>query len=53
MYDLKIGVIESLESILANGTKRLDKIGVKQIQLNCWNADICTPECKKSKRNFG
>ena len=32
MYDLKIGVIESLESILANGTKRLDKIGVKQIQ---------------------
>lgn len=54
MYDLKIGVIESLESILANGTKRLDKIGVKQIQLNCWNADICTPEnAQKVKEILG
>ena len=44
MYNLKIGVIEGLESILKNGTRRLDKIGVKEIQLSCWNCDICTPE---------
>lgn len=47
MYNLKIGVIESLASILANKTKRLEKIGVKEIQLSCWDCNICTPENAK------
>ncbi len=52
MYNLKIGVIEGLESILKNGTRRLDKIGVKEIQLSCWNCDICTPENAKKVKEI-
>lgn len=44
MYDLKIGVIEGLPTLLEKGTQRLDRVGAKEIQLNCWNPDICTKE---------
>lgn len=44
MYNLKIGVIEGLETVLEKGTARVDKVGVKEIQLNCWNPDRCTEE---------
>ena len=44
MYNLKIGVIESLESVLEVGTQRVDRLGVSEVQLNCWNPDNCTAE---------
>ncbi len=54
MYNLKIGVIETLQSILKNGTRKLDKIGVNEIQLSCWDCDICTLEnAKKVKEILG
>ena len=35
MYNLKIGIIESIDDVLANGTKKLDEIGLTEIQLSC------------------
>ena len=44
MYNLKIGVIESIDDVLANGTKKLDDIGLTEIQLSCWNVPLCNKE---------
>lgn len=52
MYNLKIGVIEGLDTILKNGTARLDKIGVTEIQLSCWNPEICTAENAKKVKEI-
>ena len=54
MYNLKIGVIESIDDVLANGTKKLDDIGLTEIQLSCWNVPLCTKEnANKIKEMFG
>ncbi len=54
MYNLKIGVIESIDDVLANGVKKLDEIGLIEIQLNCWNVPVCTKEnADKIKEMFG
>ncbi len=44
MYNLKIGIIESIDDILANGTSKLDEIGLTEIQMSCWNVPLCTKE---------
>ena len=54
MYNLKIGVIESIDDILANKTSKLDAIGLTEIQLSCWNVPLCTKEnAKVIKEMFG
>ncbi len=53
MYNLKIGVIESIDDVLENGTTRLDAIGIKEIQMSCWNVPLCTKEnATKIKKMF-
>ena len=53
MYDLKIGIIESIDSILNEGLTRLDKVGIKEVQLSCWNVNLCNEEnAKKIKEMF-
>ena len=53
MYNLKIGVIESIDDVLVNGTSKLDKVGLTEIQLNCWNVPLCTEEnANKIKEMF-
>ena len=53
MYNLKIGVIESIDDVLVNGTSKLDNVGLTEIQLNCWNVPLCTEEnAKKIKEMF-
>lgn len=47
MYNLKIGIIETIDDILANKTSKLDKIGLKEIQLSCWSVSLCTKENAK------
>ncbi len=47
MYNLKIGIIESIDDILANGTSKLDEIGLNEIQMSCWNVPLCTMENAK------
>lgn len=44
MYNLKIGIIEAIDDILANGTAKLDEIGLTEIQMSCWNVPLCTKE---------
>ncbi len=44
MYNLKIGIIESIDDILTNGTSKLDEIGLTEIQMSCWNVPLCTKE---------
>ena len=54
MYNLKIGIIESIDDVLANGTRKLDEIGLTEIQLSCWNVPLCTLEnANKIKEMFG
>ena len=54
MYNLKIGVIESIDDILANKTSKLDAIGLTEVQLSCWNVPLCTKEnAKIIKEMFG
>ena len=54
MYNLKIGIIESIDDVLANGTRKLDEIGLSEIQLSCWNVPLCTLEnANKIKEMFG
>ena len=53
MYNLKIGIIESIDDVLANGTRKLDEIGLSEIQLSCWNVPLCTLEnANKIKEMF-
>lgn len=52
MYNLKIGVIESFGTVLEQGTKRLDRVGVSEFQLSCWDASICTPENAVKLKNI-
>ena len=53
MYDLKIGVIETIQDILEMGTSKLYLVGLTEIQLNCWQIDLCTEEnAKKIKELF-
>ncbi|MCI5745769.1 MAG: sugar phosphate isomerase/epimerase [Erysipelotrichaceae bacterium] len=53
MYDLKIGIIESIDSILNEGLTRLDKVGIKEVQLSCWNVSLCNEKnAKKIKEMF-
>lgn len=53
MYNLKIGIIESIDDVLANGTRKLDEIGLTEIQLSCWNVPLCTLEnANKIKEMF-
>ena len=35
MYNLKIGVIKSIDDVLVNGVSVLDEVGLTEIQLNC------------------
>lgn len=54
MYNLKIGVIETIQDILEMGVSKLDLVGLTEIQLNCWQIDLCTEEnAKKIKDLFG
>lgn len=54
MYNLKIGVIKSIDDVLANGVSVLDEVGLTEIQLNCWNVPLCTKEnAEKIKEMFG
>ena len=53
MYELKIGVIETIQDILEMGVSKLDLVGLTEIQLNCWQIDLCTEEnAKKIKELF-
>ena len=53
MYNLKIGVIESIDDVLVNGTSKLDNVGLTEIHLNCWNVPLCTLEnANKIKEMF-
>ena len=53
MYNLKIGVIETIDDVLATGTSKLDAIGVSEIQLSCWNVKACNKtNAKKIKKMF-
>lgn len=53
MYNLKIGVIEGIDDVLQNGTTKLDKIGITEIQMSCWNVHACTKEnAEKIKELF-
>lgn len=54
MYNLKIGVIKSIDDVLVNGVSALDEVGLTEIQLNCWNVPLCTKEnAEKIKEMFG
>ena len=54
MYNLKIGVIKSIDDVLVNGVSVLDEVGLTEIQLNCWNVPLCTQEnANKIKEMFG
>lgn len=54
MYNLKIGVIKSIDDVLVNGVSALDEVGLTEIQLNCWNVPLCTKEnAEKIKAMFG
>ncbi len=54
MYNLKIGVIKSIDDVLVNGVSALDEVGLSEIQLNCWNVPLCTKEnAEKIKEMFG
>ena len=54
MYNLKIGVIKSIDEVLVNGVSVLDEVGLTEIQLNCWNVPLCTQEnANKIKEMFG
>ena len=54
MYNLKIGVIETIQDILEMGVSKLDLVGLTEIQLNCWQIDLCTEEnARKIKDLFG
>lgn len=54
MYNLKIGVIETIQDILEMGVSKLELVGLTEIQLNCWRIDLCTEEnAKKIKELFG
>ena len=44
MYQLDIGAIVSLESLLKNGTGELEALGLNSCQVNAWNTDILTEE---------
>jgi len=44
MYQLDIGVIISLESLLQNGAKEIEELGLDTCQLNAWNIDNLTEE---------
>lgn len=53
MYNLKIGIIESIDDVLVNGTKKLNEVGLHEIQLSCWNVPLCTKEnAEKIKAMF-
>lgn len=53
MYNLKIGIISTIDDVLASGTSKLDEVGLTEIQLNCWNIPLCTEEnAKKIKAMF-
>lgn len=53
MYNLKIGVIKSIDDVLVNGVSALDEVGLTEIQLNCWNVPLCTKEnAEKIKQMF-
>lgn len=53
MYNLKIGIIESIDDVLANGTSKLDEVGLTEIQLSCWNVPACNEEnANKIKEMF-
>ena len=54
MYNLKIGVIETIQDILEMGVSKLELVGLTEIQLNCWRIDLCTEEnARKIKDLFG
>lgn len=44
MYNLKIGVIYSLDDVLKYGYQKLEAIGINEIQMSCWNVPLCTKE---------
>jgi L-ribulose-5-phosphate 3-epimerase len=44
MRKLSIGVITSLDSVLAHGTEEVEALGLDTIQLNAWNPALYTPE---------
>ncbi|WZL78613.1 sugar phosphate isomerase/epimerase [Eubacteriales bacterium mix99] len=44
MYQLDIGAIVSLESLLKNGTGELEALSLNSCQVNAWNTDILTEE---------
>ena len=44
MYNLDIGVIVSLESLLKNGAQEMQELGLDTCQVNAWNVDMLTEE---------
>jgi L-ribulose-5-phosphate 3-epimerase len=44
MYQMPIGVIVSLDSVLSHGIAELRALGLETCQLNCWNAELFTVE---------